>query len=246
MSTLENKVAIVTGSTSGIGEGIAQLLSNNGVKIVINSVQSIEKGKKLASELKNAIYIQGNIGVEEDCKRVVEETINHFGQLDILVNNAGQTMLPKSDDVCDISNADFSHILDTNVVGTWCITREAIPHLKKSGDGNIINITSCAGIDPAGGSSSIAYSVSKAAINQLTKYLARHCGPEIRANAIAPGLIMTPRTENFDEAVNKFKTRAPLKRTGAPKDIAEFVVAIIKSDYINGEIILVDGGFATV
>lgn len=222
------------------------MLSNNDVKIVINSVQSIEKGKKLASELNNAIYVQGNIGVEADCTRIVAETIKHFGQLDILVNNAGQTIRPKSADVCDVSNPDFSFMLETNVVGTWCITREAIPHLKKSGDGNIINITSCAGIDPASGSSSIAYSVSKAAINQLTKYLAKHCGPEIRANAIAPGVIMTPRTENFDAAVNKFKTRTPLKRIGAAKDIAEFVVAIIKSDYINGEIILVDGGFATV
>lgn len=246
MSTLKNKIAIITGSTSGIGEGIARMLSDNGATVVINSAHSIEKGKKLASELKEAIYIQGNIGVEEDCKKIVEETISHFGRLDILVNNAGQTMPPNPNDVCDISNADFSYIVNTNVVGTQCITREAIPHLKKTGDGNIINITSCAGIDPAGGSSSIAYSVSKAAINQLTKYLARHCGPEIRANAIAPGLIMTPRTENFDEAVNKFKTRAPLKRTGLPKDIAEFVMAIIKSGYIDGEIILVDGGFATV
>jgi ketoreductase RED2 len=102
------------------------------------------------------------------------------------------------------------------------------------------------GIDTASASSAIPYSVAKAAINHLTKFIAKHAGPEIRSNAIAPGLIMTPRTENFEEAVHKFKHRTPLKRTGNPEDIAELVLAIIKSNYINGEVILADGGFATV
>ena len=245
MSSLEKKVAIITGSTSGIGEGIAKLLSNAGAHVVINSVSSIEKGNKLAKELNNSIYIQGDIGVEDDCKRIINETIKNFGEIDILINNAGKSAR-RSGDVLDISNGYFSETLNINVVGTWCLIREAIPYLKKSGDGNIINITSCAGIDPASASSAIPYSIAKAAINHLTKFLAKHCGPEIRANAIAPGLIMTPRTENFDEAVEKFKSRTPLKRTGAPEDIAELVLAIIKSNYINGEIILADGGFSTI
>jgi len=189
MSNLENKVAIVTGSTSGIGEGIARLLSYAGVKIIINSVNSIDRGEQIAHELNNSIYIQGNIGIEDDCKRIVAGAIKHFGKLDILVNNAGKSMRTKSSDVLAISREDFRQTLDVNVVGTWCLIREAIPSLKKSGDGNIINITSCAGIDPASASSAIPYSVAKAAINHLTKFLAKHCGPEIRANAIAPGLI---------------------------------------------------------
>ncbi|WP_158618850.1 SDR family NAD(P)-dependent oxidoreductase [Legionella qingyii] len=245
MSNLKNKVAIITGSTSGIGEGIAKMLSAAGAKTVINSVNSIEKGEKLAQELGNARYIQGNIALEEDCKRIITETACHFGQIDILINNAGQS-LRNNGDILDISNDDFSQILNTNVVGTWCLIREALPYLKESGDGNIINITSCAGIDPASASSAIPYSIAKAAINHLTKFLAKHCGPEIRANAIAPGLIMTPRAENFSEAVNKFKNHTPIKRVGKPEDIAELVLAIIKSNYINGEIILADGGFSTV
>ena len=244
MSSLNNKVAIITGSTSGIGECIARMLSHCGSRVVLNSVHSVDKGNQLASELKHSIYIQGNIGIEEDCQRIVNQTIKHFGQIDILVNIAGQSARVLGD-VLDISNDLFSQTLDVNVVGTWCLIREAMPHLKKSGDGNIINITSCAGMDPASASSAIPYSVAKAAINHLTKFLAKHCGPEIRANAIAPGLIMTPRTENFDEAVDKFKTRTPLKRTGMPEDIAELAIAIIKSNYINGEIILADGGFST-
>jgi ketoreductase RED2 len=132
------------------------------------------------------------------------------------------------------------------VVGTWCITKLAIPYLKKSGDGNIINISSSAGVDPASASSVMPYGVAKAAINHLTKFLAKHCGPEIRANAIAPGVIMTPRTEKFEEALNKFKTKTPLKRIGEPKDIAELALAVIRSNYINGEVILADGGFSVM
>ncbi|MCP3680530.1 MAG: SDR family oxidoreductase [Gammaproteobacteria bacterium] len=246
MSNLESKVAIVTGSTNGIGEGIAKMLSSLGVHVSINSVSSIEKGNKLSKELNQSIYIQGDIGIENDCKRIVNETIKKFGRIDILVNNAGKSAF-RTGDILDISNDYFTETLNINVVGTWCIIREAMPYLKKSGDGNIINITSCAGIDPASASKNLMpYSVAKAAINHLTKFLAKHCGPEVRANAIAPGLIMTPRTENSDEAVDKFKSRSPLKRTGVPADIAELVIAIIKSNYINGEIILVDGGFSTV
>lgn len=245
MSSIEKKVAIITGSTSGIGEGIARMLNNAGAYVVINSVSSIEKGNKLAKDLNNAVYLQGDIGIEDDCKRIINETIKHFGQIDILINNAGKSART-SGDILNISNDYFSETLNINVVGTWCLIREALPYLNKSGDGNIINITSCAGIDPASASSAIPYSVAKAAINHLTKFLAKHCGPAIRANAIAPGLIITPRTENFDEAVDKFKSKTPLKRTGEPKDIAELVLAIIKSNYINGEIILADGGFSTI
>ena len=192
MSELKNKVAIVTGSTSGIGESIARMLSCNGVKVVVNSVRSSEKGSQLATELSDCIYVQGDIGIEADCKRIVDEAVNHFSQLDILINNAGKPLGVASDNICDISNETFSQTLNINVVGTWCVTRYAIPYLMQSGDGNIVNITSCSGIDPAATSAAIPYSIAKAAINHLTKFIAKHCGPEIRANAIAPGLIMTP------------------------------------------------------
>lgn len=243
MSSINKKVAIITGSTSGIGQGIAKLLSSLGARVVLNSVNSIEKGAMLSKQLGDAIYVQGDIGIEDDCKRIISEAMDHFGQIDILVNNAGKSAR-YTGDVMDISNEYFSTTLDVNVVGTWCLTREALPFLKKSGDGNIINITSCAGIDAASATSAIPYSVAKAAINHLTKFLAKHCGPEIRANAIAPGLIVTPRTENFHEATDNFNKGTPLHRLGHPEDIAELVIAIIKSNYMNGEVILADGGFS--
>lgn len=246
MTTLIDKVAIVTGSTSGIGEAIAKLLSQHGTKIVINSVSSIEKGKVLARQLKQSIYCQADIGIESDCKRLIQTTLSNYGRLDFLINNAGIIgKVPNDADLTTISNEAFSHTLNTNVVGTWCLIREAIPYLKQSGDGVIINITSCAGDDPAAVSTAFPYAVSKAALNHLTKLLAKDLGPTIRVNAIAPGVIKTPRTKGFTVAVEKFEKRTPLKRTGDPNDVAELVVATIKSNYINGEIIVVDGGYST-
>lgn len=245
MTDLSNKVAIVTGSTSGIGKAIACLLTDHGVRVVINSVFSIESGEKLSQSLPNAIYVQGDIGKEADCKSLIKKTIAHYGQLDILINNAGKA-LRAGDNPLEITNEVFSETLNVNVVGTWCLCREALPYLKQSKDGNIINIVSSAGINPASASSGIPYAVSKAAINHLTKFIAKYAGPEVRANAVAPGLIITPRTENFDEAISKFQERTPLKRTGTPNDIAEIVLGILRSHYINGETISVDGGFSVL
>lgn len=245
MTTLKNKVAIVTGSTSGIGESIARILSKNGVGVVINSVSSQEKGKTLAKELEG-FYCSADIGKEADCQRLVNTTLEHYGRLDFLINNAGAVGRLASCDLADVSNEIFSQMLTTNVVGTWCLTRHAIPYLKQSGDGSIINITSVAGTNAAAATSAMPYAVCKAAVNHMTKLLAKELGPEIRVNAIAPGLIKTPRTQDFKAAIDKFTERTPLKRTGDPEDIAEMVLALIKSNYTNGEIIIVDGGFSTV
>lgn len=245
MTTLNNKVALVTGSTSGIGEAIVRKLNQEGAKVVVNSVSSKEKGEALAKEL-NGIYCSADIAIEADCQRMIEAIIQHYGRLDFLINNAGTVGRSNSNTMIETSTEVFSQMLNDNVVGTWCLTHFAIPYLKQSNDGVIINITSCAGIDVAAASSSMPYAVCKAALNHLTKLLAKELGPEIRVNAIAAGLIKTPRTENFEEAIRKFTERTPLKRTGEPNDIAEIALALIKSNYINGEIVSVDGGFSTV
>ncbi len=245
MTSLKNKVAIVTGSTGGIGEAIARLLSHESTRVVINSVSSRAKGEALATEL-HGLYCQADITIEEDCQRLIETTIQHYGRLDFLINNAGSVGRLPSNNLADLSNELFSRMLNINVVGTWCLTRYAIPQLKQSQDGVIINITSVAGTDAAAATSSIPYAVSKAALNHLTKLLAKELGPEVRANAIAPGLIKTPRTQNYTEAITKFTEGSPLKRTGEPNDVAGIALALIKSNYINGEVVVVDGGFSTM
>lgn len=247
MTILKNKVAIVSGSTEGIGEAIARRLSLEGTKVVINSLTSIERGEAITAELENSIYCQGSIANDADCKNIIDATIKKFGRIDFLINNAGANMniaRYKSEFSWQAPADIFSKILDVNVVGTWRLTQMAIPHLQKTGDGVIINISSIAGIDPAAGSSSIPYSVSKAAVNLMTKALAKDLGPEIRVNAIAPGLIKTRRAEGFTEAIEKFEKHSALKRIGEKEDIVEFVLAMIRSNYITGEVIVVDGGFS--
>lgn len=246
METLHDKVAIITGSTSGIGEAIAHSLSRQGAIVVINSFSSVEKGLALAKKLRNSLYVQGDIASETDCKKIIDTTIQKFGRLDILVNNAGTSLRLPGNDLDSISNEIFSQTLTANVVGTWCLTRLAIPHLKKSLNSSITNISSIAGVDPAGSVSSIPYAVAKSAINHLTKLLAAKLGPKIRVNAIAPGLVMTQRAEGFTEAIEKFEKQTALKRIGNAQDIAEMVLGIINCQYITGQIICVDGGFSVM
>lgn len=161
MTSLQNKVAIITGSTSGIGEAIARIFSREDTRVVINSVSSRDKGEILANEL-HGLYCQADIAIEEDCQRLIEITIQHYGRLDFLINNAGAVGWLPSNNLADISNELFSQMLNVNVVGTWCLTRYAIPYLKQFQDGVVINITSVAGTDAAAATSSVPYAVCKA------------------------------------------------------------------------------------
>lgn len=240
------QVAIVTGATSGIGEAIARLLANNGVNVVINSVRSVDKGQLLAEQLDGAVYCQGDISEASDCRNIIQSTLEQFGQLDILVNNANKPVRVEADTIDTISNDALRQTLDGNVIATWQMIQGAIPYLRDSNNGNIINITASSGINPASAMSGMPLAVAKAALNHLTKLLATSCGPHIRTNAVAPGLIETPRTQQSQEVIQHFRDKSPLKTVGQPNDIAELVLAVIKSKYINGEVIMADGGFVHV
>lgn len=240
---LAGKVAVVTGSTSGIGEAIARRFVSEGAAVVINSSRSVDRGKALAGELEDALYVQGDIANEEDCDRIISETVAAFDTIDILVNNAGTTEVIPHGDLEAATDDIWRRILDVNLVGTWRMSKFAMPHLRTAG-GSIINITSIAGLRPRG--SSIPYAVSKAALNHLTLLLARAVGPEVRVNAVAPGLIDTPWTEDWDEVRESVQDIAPLRRSGVPGDIAEACVSFALSAYITGQVLAVDGGLTTV
>ena len=176
MSEFSGKVAIVTGSSSGIGEAIARTLHALGASVVINSSSSVEAGQQIATSLgDNAIYVQADISDKASGQRLIDETLKQFGQLDILINNAGWTKLIAHHDLEALTDEIFTRTFDVNVTGTWMLTKAAMPHLKKSDDGNVVNITSVAGVRPIG--SSMAYSMTKAALNQMTVLLAKSCGP---------------------------------------------------------------------
>jgi ketoreductase RED2 len=244
MSEFSGMVAIVTGSSSGIGERTAQRLAELGAHVVVNSASSVEAGQKVADSLPNgAIYVQADISDKAQCQKLIDTTIAKFGKLDVLVNNAGWTTLVPHADLDALTDEIFEKTFDVNVMGTWQLTKMAMPHLLKSQDGNVVNITSVAGVRPMG--SSIAYSMTKAALNQMTRLMAKSHGP-VRHNAVAPGLVETPWTQDWATQHAGVAAIAPLKRSARPDDCAEAVLAFLRNKYVTGQIFVVDGGLTQV
>jgi ketoreductase RED2 len=243
-----SSVALVTGSTSGIGAAIAGRLAAESFRVVLNSVSSVDAGRALAAELDRnygdgtAHYVQADVAADGEGARLVAEAVERFGRLDVLVNNAGTTVRIPHADLGAATPEIFRRLYDVNVVAAWQVTVAAMPHLRSSGAGCVVNISSLAGIRPAG--SSIPYAASKAALNHLTLLLANTVGPEVRVNAVAPGLIDTPWTADWDDVRAGVQAMAPLRRSGQPDDVAEVVLAAIRARYVTGEVWTVDGGVA--
>jgi ketoreductase RED2 len=241
MGESDGRVAIVTGSTSGIGEATARRLVDLGAMVMVNSSSSVEAGNDLVAELGTATrYHRADVSSEEECIGLVDATVEAFGGLDILVNNAGYTRVIPHNDLDAVTEEVFRRIIDVNVFGTWYLSRAAVPALKAGGDGNIVNITSIAGLTAGG--SSIPYAVSKAALNHLTRLMANVLGPEIRVNAVAPGLVETPWTETWDAVHAAVAQRSPLGRSATADDCAEAVLGILRARYQTGDVVVVDGG----
>jgi len=244
MSEFGGKVALVTGSSSGIGEAVARRLHALGAAVVLNSARSVAAGQRIAGELgERALYVQADIAEVGAPQRLLDAALARFGRLDILVNNAGWTTLVPHADLDALTDEIFARTFEVNVTGTWRLTRAALPHLAKSDDGNVITITSIAGLRPLG--SSIAYSMSKAALNQMTVLLAKSCGP-VRVNAVAPGLVATPWTADWQAQHEAVKARAPLHRSATPEDCVEALLGLLRSRYATGQIFAVDGGLTLV
>ncbi len=240
MSEFADKVVLVTGSSSGIGEATAQRFSELGAKVVVNSASSVEAGEAVSAALPGeSIYVRADISDQAEGHALIDATIERFGGLDVLVNNAGWTTVVPHADLDGLTDEVFRKTFEVNVFGTWWLTKYAIPHLRGSADGNIVNITSIAGVRPVG--SSIAYSMSKAALNQMTQLLAKSYGP-IRVNAVAPGLVATPWTADWDAQHAAVSQIAPVGRSATPDDCAEAVLALVRNRYASGEIFVVDGG----
>ena len=237
---LDGKVALVTGSSSGIGEAVARALADAGAAVMVNSATSVEAGEKVAASLPRAAYVQADIGDATACTALVDATLDRFGRLDVLVNNAGTTKVIAHEDLDAVTDEIWHRIFDVNVLGAWHLTRAAVPALQESGNGVVVNISSVAGQRPTG--SSIPYAVSKAALNHLTLLLARALGPQIRVNAVAPGLVDTPWTAWWGARKDQVAAETPLKRYAQPADVAEAVMGLVRSGFVTGQVITVDGG----
>ena len=238
MAPLAGKIAIVTGSSSGIGEAIARSLAALGARVIVNSSSSVAAGERIAAEI-GGHYVRADIARRDECHALIDTCIATHGQLDILVNNAGWTSLVAHHDLDALTDDIFDKTFAVNVTGTWTLTKAAMPYLKRSTDGNVVTITSIAGVRPVG--SSIAYSMSKAALNHMTLLLAKSCAP-VRVNAVAPGLVETPWTAEWQDQHAGVRALAPLQRSATPDDCVEATLGLLRTRYVTGQVLVVDGG----
>jgi len=233
-----SEVVVVTGSSSGIGRAVAERFASDGACVIVNSSRSVENGEKLARSLPEAAYVQGDVSREEDARRLVASALERFGRLDVVVNNAGTTKRIPFPDLERVDEALWQRILGVNLMGPWYLSRAAVPALRET-RGAIVNVGSVAGIIAAG--SSLPYAVSKAALHHLTRTLAQALAPDVRVNAVAPGLVETPWTAGW-EANEAVVARTPLGRAATPEDIADAVVSLARTPFATGQVVAVDGG----
>lgn len=240
MEQAERPVALVTGSTSGIGEAVARRFAADGMRVVVHSRRSAEAGKALATELGGA-YVQADLAVEEEARALVAGALGQYGRLDVLVNNAGISWPVPHADLAAATPADWRQLLEVNLIAPWVLCTEALPALRQSpGGGCVVNITSHAGVRPKG--SSVPYAASKAALNHVTRLLAAALAPDVRVNAIAPGLVDTPMTKDWTQAHELWRERAPMRRPAQPSDVADLVASVVANTYLTGEVVILDGG----
>ena len=242
---LEGKVAIVTGSTSGMGRATAKLFAEEGAKVVVTG-RNEERAKKCVDDIKaagnEAMYVIVDTSKLEDLQKLVDATMDAYGTIDILVNNAG--MLSMST-LQDVSLEEWQKVFDVNVTSALRLTQLVAPIMKAKGKGVIVNTASVASFAAHHGFA--AYISSKHAMAGLSKSMAWELGPEIRVNAIAPGLIHTAMVDSIGGvgALQGMIDNCPVKRAGQPEDIATTALFLASDDssFIDGQVIKVDGGF---
>lgn len=244
-STFAGKVAIVTGGGTGIGRACSLALAAQGGRVAVNYSRSRADAEQTAADCVAAggdgFAIQADVTDTAALETMVAQTVERWGRIDVLVNNAGTTRFAAYDDLDAMTEDAWNSILDTNLKAVFFACRAVVPHMRRAGGGSIVNVTSIAGLRPVG--SSVAYCASKAAANSLTQSLARGLAPDIRVNAVAPGMIETRWHANNEMGKERARELTPLKRNGMPEDVAEAVLFLATSaTFITGEIIVIDGG----
>src|ERR1044072_5729283 len=246
MKLLENKVAIVTGASRGIGEAIAEKFAEQGAHVAFTYLSSDEKAKALEQKLQSkgvkAKAYKSNAGLFEDCEALVNDVLKDFGQVDICVNNAG---ISKDNLLLRMSPDQWDDVMDINLKSVYNMTKHVIRPMMKAKNGVIINMSSIIGIKGNAGQSS--YAASKAGIIGFTKSIAQELGSRnIRCNAIAPGFVETDMTHYLKEgeASKAFLEKIPLGRFGKAEEIADTTLFLASdlSSYITGQVISTCGG----
>lgn len=245
-----DKVYIITGAGTGTGAACALALSRLGARVVINYRRSEAEADLVSRQCAegSALLAQGDVSQDADCRRIAAVALEHWGRIDGLVNSAGITKFVSHRRLDGLDAQDWQDIYAVNVVGAYQMIRACLPALRQQGAGAIVNVSSMSGLNGLG--SSIAYAASKGALNTLTLSLARALAPEIRVNAVCPGMIETRwHRSRFDEsAYDKFKAdyeaTVPLGKACTAEDVADAVVWLMTgAAQITGELMQVDGGF---
>jgi len=244
---LKGKVAVVTGAGAGIGEATALIFAKEGAKVCCNSLSTSAKDivAKIKSSEGDAIFVQADVSIEEDGKKIIDKTIETYGRIDILFNNAGIVLGGAIDTT---STEDWDRTMAVNVRGTYLVTKYAIPYLRKT-QGVIINNSSSVAFK--GVKDRVAYTASKGAVLSMTRAMAAdYLEDKIRVNAICPGTTDSPslakriknKGGNYNEIRQGYIDRQPLKRLGTPEEIAEGVLFLALNEFCTGVSLLVDGG----
>ncbi|NNC70328.1 MAG: 3-oxoacyl-[acyl-carrier-protein] reductase [Flavobacteriaceae bacterium] len=248
MKLLENKTAIITGATRGIGKGIAEIFADHGANVAFTYNSSVDAATSLEEALKSkgvkAKGYQSNAANFEAAQELAKNVLEEFGSIDVLINNAGIT---KDNLLMRISEDDFDKVIEVNLKSVFNLTKAVIRPMMKQRAGSIINMSSVVGVKGNAGQSN--YAASKAGIIGFSKSVALELGSRnIRSNVIAPGFIETEMTGALpEETVQQWRETIPLRRGGTPEDIANACVFLASdmSSYITGQTLSVDGGMLT-
>lgn len=252
MKDLSNRVAIVTGSSSGVGAATAKLLASQGCNVVINYNSNRSGADAVAAECEAAgaetQVVKANVVEDADCLKLAAAALDKWGRIDVLVNNAGTTKFVDHHDLHGLDKADFERIYGVNVIGAYQMVRAVAEQMKKQEEGGVVvNVASTAGVTGIG--SCIAYAASKGAMVTLTLSLARALGPELRVNAVCPGFIEGDwlkdgyGEERYEKLMTFNRDNAPLKKTATAETVADAILHFISGpQVVTGETLIVDGG----
>ncbi|MBI2053158.1 MAG: 3-oxoacyl-ACP reductase FabG [Candidatus Sungbacteria bacterium] len=245
---LKGKVALITGSSTGIGRATALACAAEGARVVVNCARTIEQGRAVAAEIKSAggeaIFIQADVSREADVKKMFAAVAKKWRGVDILVNNAG---IARQSTLAELTPPAFMHTLAVNLLGPFLCIKYAAPYMRKQKSGAIVNVASIRGLDVASRKDLIDYSASKAGVINLTISLAKELGPDgIRVNAVAPGITESELVKRLNaEAKGKAVAGTIFKRMAQPEEIAGVILFLASDDasYITGETITADAGY---